>query len=213
VDAVNQATPQSEILVVDDSSPDGTGQLVANLPRVHLLERSGKRGLGRAYVAGFQWALSRGYTHVVQMDADFSHDPGSVPKLLSGLEKFHFVIGSRYIPGGATVGWPPHRKALSHFANLYAKTILGIPIQDYTGGFNAWRREVLESISPETLVSSGYLFLIELKYRAATSGFEHSEIPIVFKEREEGVSKMSKNIISEAAVGVLRLRFGRRPKN
>lgn len=203
------------ILVVDDSSPDGTPEIVNRLKHeyypetLHQLIRPGKSGLGSAYVAGFQWGIQRKYNNFVEMDADFSHNPRYLPAMLTALEKYHVAVGSRYVAGGAIKGWGIYRKVLSRFGSLYAKAVLGVPVNDLTGGFNAWRREVLEAIGLNTILSEGYAFQIELKFKAFQKGFYIGEIPIVFEDRVQGKSKLSKRIVLEAIFRVWQFRFSR----
>lgn len=204
--------PAFEVLVVDDNSPDGTADVVrammARYPgRVHLIVREGKLGLGTAYIAGFRWALARDYTHVLEMDADFSHHPSTLPRLLQASRHADLVIGSRYVAGGRTVNWPAFRKLISRGGSLYARTVLGLPIQDLTGGFKCFRRHVLEAIDLGSISSAGYAFQIELTWRAAKRGFQIVEIPITFAERQHGASKMSGSIFREAMLKVIELRL------
>ncbi|MEX1158099.1 MAG: polyprenol monophosphomannose synthase [Thermomicrobiales bacterium] len=204
-----------EALVVDDGSPDGTAAAVRELAathpgRVHLIEREGKFGLGTAYLNGFAWALARDYTHVIEMDADLSHHPAALRRLLQASRHADLVIGSRYVSGGRTVNWPAHRKLISRGGSIYARLLLNLPVRDLTGGFKCFRRLVLESIDLETVDSTGYAFQIELTYRAAISGFRIAEIPITFAERLRGESKMDSRIVIEAFVRVVRLRLSRR---
>lgn len=201
-----------DVLVVDDGSPDGTADTVRALAavhrgRVHLIEREGKLGLGTAYLTGFRWALARDYTHIVEMDADYSHHPATLPRLLQASRYADLVIGSRYIPGGRTVNWPVLRKLISRGGSLYARSVLNLPVRDLTGGFKCFRRYVLESIDLDSVKSTGYAFQIELTYRAANRGFRIAEIPITFAERQYGVSKMDHSIVFEAVRCVLRLRL------
>ena len=201
-----------EVLVVDDGSPDGTGDIVCELeaadPRVHLLARSHKMGLGTAYIAGFRWALERDYQYVLEMDADFSHDPGHLPQFLRAIEQADLVLGSRYQQGRVTVvNWPISRLILSYSANLYARAVTGLPVWDATGGFKCFRRSVLEAIDFSRVRSNGYAFQIEMSYRAWKRNFRIAEIPIVFVDRTEGTSKMSKSIVREAIWMVWRLRW------
>jgi len=201
-----------EVLVVDDGSPDGTGDLVDGLAsrndRIHLLKRPRKLGLGTAYIAGFRWALERAYDFVFEMDADFSHDPAHLPQFLRGIEDADLVLGSRYRSGKVTVvNWPIERLILSYFANVYARRVTGLPVWDATGGFKCFRRAVLEAIDLDAVRSNGYAFQIEMSYRAWKKGFRIVEIPIVFVDRTEGQSKMSKSIVREAIWMVWRLRF------
>lgn len=204
--------PRLEILVVDDNSPDGTGQaadeIAACEPRVHVLHRSGKLGLGTAYREGFRWALERDYEYVFEMDADFSHDPKHLPQFLAAIEDADLVLGSRYLGGRVTVvNWPMPRLLLSYFANIYARIVTGVHLDDATGGFKCFRRRVLEAIDLAAVHSNGYAFQIEMSTRAARRGFRIKEIPIVFVDRTDGVSKMSKAIVREAVWMVWRLRF------
>ncbi len=193
-----------EILIVDDSSPDGTGAWVTETatrePRLHLLSRPGKSGLGRAYVAGFQWAIDHHYDFVVQMDADFSHNPADVPKLLASIRErgADLAIGSRYAGGIRVINWPLNRLILSVGASYYVKWITGLPVWDPTGGFKCWRRTTLESIELDTVQSNGYGFQVEMTHRVWRHGLRLTEVPIVFADRVEGTSKMSKKIIVEA---------------
>lgn len=209
--------PDFHVLIVDDNSKDGTAHAVREFQttypeRLYLIEREGKLGLGTAYIAGFTWALQRDYTHILEMDADFSHHPAVLPRMLQASRHADLVIGSRYVPGGRTVNWSPIRKIISRGGSLYARTILGLPIRDLTGGFKCFRRSVLESINLDAIESTGYAFQIELTYRAAGLGFSIAEIPIVFAERLHGSSKMSSTIFAEAMIRVLQLRLdGTRP--
>jgi dolichol-phosphate mannosyltransferase len=206
--AVLGATPDSvDILVVDDGSPDGTGQLADAIAkankRVHVLHRAKKMGLGTAYVNGFKWGMERGagdaaYDVFIEMDADFSHDPKYLSRMLELLESKDVVIGSRYVRGGGTVNWGMSRKVISRGGSLYSRMILGAGIRDFTGGFNGWRRNVLEAVDLATLRSDGYSFQIELKFRAFVRGFKIVEFPIIFEDRKVGKSKMNKKIVFEA---------------
>lgn len=212
IDSVLKQDGRLEVLIVDDGSPDGTGQIVAELEavdtRVHLLERAKKMGLGTAYIAGFRWALERDYQYVLEMDADFSHDPGHLPQFLRAIEDADLVIGSRYQQGRVTVvNWPIGRLILSYSANLYARAVTGLPVWDTTAGFKCFRRSVLESIDFSRVRSNGYAFQIEMHYRVWKRGFRIVEIPIVFVDRTEGTSKMSKAIVREAIWMVWRLRW------
>jgi dolichol-phosphate mannosyltransferase len=197
--------------VVDDGSPDGTGDVVDRMgsadERIHALHRSGKQGLGSAYVAGFRWALENGAQSVLQMDADFSHDPRAIPSFMETLNRCHVVIGSRYLTGANVVNWPIRRLILSYTANLYTRMITGMPLKDCTGGFKLFRREALEALDLERIESDGYAFQTEVSYRLWRSGFTFEEIPIVFVDRHSGTSKMSKRIIWEASWMMWRLRF------
>ncbi len=205
------ATPDIEILFVDDNSQDGTKakihDLMAQHPgKVHILQRAGKLGLGTAYVAGFRWAMAQGCDALIEMDADHSHDPKELIVFLDKLKSHDAVIGSRYCVGGATENWSFIRKCISLFGSLYSRTILGLEIRDLTGGFNAWRRETLTSINIDLVRSEGYSFQIELKYRAQLAGKSIIEVPILFSERRAGQSKMSLAIVIEAMLRVWSLR-------
>ena len=211
VEAILASAPQVEILVIDDDSPDGTGRLAdeiaAREPRVHVLHRAAKEGLGRAYLAGFAWALARDYGLVMEMDCDFSHDPKYLPAMLAAAGEADLVLGSRYVPGGGTVNWGLGRRLISRGGSLYARAILGLPIRDLTGGFKCFRREVLEAIDLPSVQCNGYAFQIELTYRAARKGFRVREIPIVFTDRRVGHSKMSRAIVLEGATRVWSIRL------
>jgi dolichol-phosphate mannosyltransferase len=201
-----------EVLVVDDGSPDGTGEIVDGIagsnPKVHAIHRAGKLGLGTAYLAGFKWALEQNYDFVFEMDADFSHDPVHLPQFLEAIRNADLVLGSRYRKGKVTVvNWPMSRLMLSYAANLYARVVTGLPLDDCTGGFKCFRRYVLEAIDLDSVRSNGYAFQIEMSFRAWQNGFRIVEIPIVFVDRTEGESKMSKKIIREAVWMVWRLRW------
>ncbi len=211
VGRLREELPESDILVVDDASPDGTGQLAdrmaASDSRVHVLHRPGKQGLGRAYIDGFRWGLERGYDKLVQMDADLSHDPAAVPGLLAALERADLAIGSRYIPGGAVVDWGWSRRVLSRFGGWYARLWLGLPVRDPTGGFKAWKAGLLRDICFESVEAAGYAFQVETTYRALEIGAVVREVPIVFRERVRGASKMSWAVVREAMVAVPSLRW------
>ncbi|MBN2530565.1 MAG: polyprenol monophosphomannose synthase [Deltaproteobacteria bacterium] len=215
IPAIKKAIPGVHILVIDDNSPDGTAAAVKALARVestvHLLQRAKKLGLGSAYLAGFAWALDREYDYIFEFDADLSHNPEYLPQFLSALERDEadVVIGSRLIPGGGVKNWGIHRRVLSRGGNLYANIILGTGIRDLTGGFNGYKRRVLESIDLEGIQSSGYCFQIELKYKCLKHGFLVHEIPIIFPDRTVGRSKMNLKIFAEAIwqVIALKLRF------
>ncbi len=200
-----------EVLVVDDNSPDGTGDLVeekkANEPRIHLLRRPGKLGLGSAYVAGFRYALAHGAQFVFEMDADFSHDPASIGDFLSNIENADVVLGSRYLHGVTVVHWPLKRLILSYSANVYTRLITGLPVRDATGGFKCFRRRALEAVDLDHVRSDGYAFQIEMSYKIWRKGFRIVEIPITFVDRRAGVSKMNQKIVWEAAWMVWRLRI------
>ncbi|MGE3683003.1 MAG: polyprenol monophosphomannose synthase [Bdellovibrionales bacterium] len=210
VPAVFQATPNVEILVVDDNSPDGTQEEVRRLqgtfPHLHLLARKGKEGLGKAYLAGFAWGLERGYEALVEMDADFSHRPEDLKKLLMALPGADFVMGSRWVRGGRTVNWGFFRKFISRGGSFYARQILRFPVKDWTGGFNAWKASTLVKIGLDSVRSEGYSFQIELKYRALRLGLHGIEVPIIFEDRRVGQSKMSSRIVFEALYRVWGLR-------
>jgi dolichol-phosphate mannosyltransferase len=196
------ANPTAHALVVDDGSPDGTGdiadKLMAEDDRVHVMHREGKSGLGAAYIAGFQWALENGYGVVVEMDADGSHRPEQLPRLLSALENADLVLGSRWIRGGEVQNWPLRRKILSRGGNVYTHLARGIALHDATGGYRAYRRIVLENLDLATIASQGYCFQVDLAWRAIRAGFRVVEVPITFAERERGQSKMSGDIVREA---------------
>lgn len=212
VPQLRRIVPDADVLIVDDASPDGTGaladRLAADDPAIHVLHRTVKDGLGRAYIAGFGWGLERAYDRFVQMDADLSHDPEYLPALLAASQTHDLVLGSRYVPGGGTRNWGLVRRLLSRGGSLYARTILGLPLRDLTGGFKCWRRHVLEDIEPESVHSNGYAFQIEMTYRAVLRGHSVTEVPIVFVDRVDGQSKMSKRIVWEAAGMVWKLRAG-----
>lgn len=202
VPAILAADPRLEVLVIDDGSPDGTGALADALaaadPRVHVLHRTAKEGLGKAYLAGFHWALAKDYTYIFEMDADFSHDPKYLKDFLKAIGEADLVLGSRYKSGVNVVNWPMSRLLLSFFANKYVRWVTGMPLTDATGGFKCFRRGVLEAIDLEKVRSNGYAFQIEMSFRARRKGFRLLEIPIVFVDRIEGQSKMNKRIVREA---------------
>ena len=211
VPLVLEQHPGIEILVIDDASPDGTGrvadELAAAEPRIHVLHRAGKLGLGPAYLAGFKWGLERGYPLLCEMDADLSHSPDMLPTFMEHAREADVVIGSRYLNGRVTVvDWPMSRLLISYFGCWYARTITGLAVADATGGFNCWRAEVLRAIDLNRIASNGYAFQIELKFRAARRGFRLVEVPIVFTERDSGESKMSGKIVREAVWRVWALR-------
>lgn len=205
-------TPGVEILFVDDNSPDGTGDLVEELmrgePRIHCLHRKSKEGLGRAYVAGFKKALELGAERIVQMDCDFSHDPKDLSRLIS--EDADLVIGSRYVPGGATPGWPFKRRLISRCGGIFIRTVTGMPLRDPTGGFKCWKAETLRRIDFETVGSKGYSFQLEMNHRTWKAGCSIREIPIVFTDRTRGQSKITPGIATESIAIALKLRFGRK---
>ncbi len=200
-------------LVVDDNSPDGTGELADRLaaaePRIDVLHRQEKEGLGPAYIAGFRHALAAGAGRIMEMDSDFSHDPADLPRLLAATDEADVAIGSRYVSGGGVENWSKLRQAISRGGSAYARTVLGLPIRDLTGGFKCFRREVLEEIDLEAIASRGYAFQVEMTYRAIELGFSVTEVPIVFRERRAGASKMSRSIVLEAAWMVPKMRWGR----
>jgi dolichol-phosphate mannosyltransferase len=214
-DELERAEPGNwRLLVVDDASPDGTGELAerlaAEINRMEVLHRAGKDGLGKAYLAGYEHAWARGAELVIVMDADFSHDPASLPAMIEAAGESDLVLGSRYVDGGQIADWPPLRRLLSRAGSLYARTILGLKVNDLTSGFRCVRRGVLENIEPPTLRAQGYVFNIELTYRALLAGFTVTEVPICFRDREQGESKMSLPIALEALLLVPRLRWDTR---
>ncbi len=206
------ATPGVEILFVDDNSPDGTGAVIEDLmksePRIHCLHRAKKEGLGRAYVAGFRQAIECGATRIVQMDCDFSHDPKDVSRLVA--EDADLVIGSRYVSGGATPGWPLKRRLISRTGGFFIRTVTGMPLRDPTGGFKCWKAATLEKIDFETVASKGYSFQLEMNHRAWKAGCAIREIPISFTDRVQGYSKITPGIATESIRIALRLRFGKK---
>jgi dolichol-phosphate mannosyltransferase len=207
--AIHAAAPEAHVLFVDDNSPDGTGAVLDGMaaadPRVQVLHRPGKQGLGRAYLAGFAWALARDYAFVFEMDADFSHDPREIPNFLRAAQAADLVIGSRYIGGIRVMNWPLSRLLLSTMAGRYVRAVTGLPLHDPTGGYKCFRRRVLEAIDLNRITSNGYSFQIEMNHTAWRKGFRLVEIPIVFEDRRAGYSKMSKAIAAEAFLMVLRL--------
>jgi dolichol-phosphate mannosyltransferase len=209
------AIPDLRVLIVDDASPDGTGQIAdayaaANRARVQVLHRTGKRGLGLSYIDGMYVALRTDATHICQMDADLSHNPADVPRLLHAAEQADFVIGSRYVAGGRIENWPLHRRMLSAFANRYIRAITRLAIRDCTSGFRCWRREALERLPLASIRSDGYAFIVELAWEASRAGLRCAEVPITFVERREGASKLSSGVIVESAIVPWRL--AARPK-
>lgn len=211
VDGILEQSLGLDILVVDDGSPDGTGQRVKERrqsdSRIHLVERLGKMGLGTAYVAGFKFAIDNGYDIVFEMDADFSHDPADLPRFVEKIRDYDFVLGSRYVNGISVVNWPLRRLLLSYFASLYTRVVTGMPIHDPTGGFKCFRIEVLKAIDLDRIKSGGYSFQIEMNFKAWKRGFRWVEIPIIFVDRRVGRSKMSKAIVREAVFMVWKLRL------
>jgi dolichol-phosphate mannosyltransferase len=203
---LRNAVPEADLLVVDDNSPDGTGDLADKLseadPHIQVLHRTDKAGLGPAYIAGFRWALEHGYDAVVEMDADGSHQPEQLPQLLAALNGADGVIGSRWVPGGKLLNWPRSREVLSRAANVYTRVVLGLTIKDATGGYRAYRASALRAISLDTVESAGYCFQIDLTLRMVQAGLHIVEVPITFVERERGASKMSRAIIAEAFLRV-----------
>jgi len=212
VPAILAEVPQAHVLVVDDDSPDGTGALADGLAeadeRVHVLHRAGKEGLGKAYVAGFQWGLERGYDRIHEMDADFSHPPHHLRDTLRASLDADVVVGSRWVEGGGTENWGLIRRIISRGGSLYARTILGMKVRDMTAGFVCWRPDVLRALPLDELHASGYGFQVELKYRAHQLGYRIAEVPIRFPDRRVGESKMSRRIVAEALVTVVKLRLG-----
>ena len=206
VGQVRTAVPDADLLIVDDNSPDGTGELADKLAakdsHVHVMHRAGKSGLGAAYIAGFKWALDRDYGAIVEMDADGSHQPPDLPKLLAALGQADLVVGSRWIPGGKIVNWPKNREILSRGANIYVRLMLGIKVRDATGGYRAYRASTLRKIALDEVVSQGYCFQVDLTLRTLAAGLKVTEVPITFVEREHGASKMSNAIVREAFVRV-----------
>ena len=212
--ALQHLPADARVLVVDDASPDGTGEIAdrvaAENPRVSVLHRAGKRGLGPAYVAGFRAALAGGAELIAQMDADFSHDPARLPDLIGAVADADLAIGSRYVAGGGVADWGAVRRLVSRGGSRYARTVLGVPVRDLTGGFKVFRREVLQAIDLDSISSLGYAFQVETTYRALRAGFRVVEIPITFHDRRVGQSKMTGEIVLEAALRVPAMRLGRR---
>ncbi len=217
VGAILAQSPDLEVLVVDDNSPDGTGEIADRLAaeprverRVHVLHRSGKQGLGTAYLQGFTWALERGYEYVFEMDADFSHDPSDLLRLRQAVrsDRADLAIGSRWVGDGGTRNWSPIRTSISRGGSFYARMVLGVPVRDLTSGFKCFSRRVLETLDLEGIHSNGYAFQVEVNYRCHKLGFRIAEVPIVFVDRRGGKSKMGAHIVLEAMLVVLRLRFG-----
>ncbi|WP_069816586.1 polyprenol monophosphomannose synthase [Streptomyces sp. TP-A0874] len=202
VGRVRAAVPEAHVLIADDNSPDGTGKLADELAaedeRVRVLHRKGKEGLGAAYLAGFRWGIEHGYDVLVEMDADGSHQPEELPRLLTALGGADLVLGSRWVPGGRVVNWPKYREMLSRGGSTYSRFLLGVPIRDVTGGFRAFRRKTLEGLDMAAVASQGYCFQVDLAWRAVKAGFHVVEVPITFVDREHGSSKMSRDIVAEA---------------
>lgn len=217
IDAIGANLPEAHILIVDDNSPDGTADLVKSImktnKKVHLMQRTGKMGLGTAYCDGFSWALEKGFDVIMEMDADFSHDPKDLPRFIQEIEHNDLVIGSRYSTGVNVINWPLSRLILSYGANVYTQIITGMPIKDATGGFKCFRAETLRKINLSSIVTNGYGFQIEMNYRVWKSGGRIKEIPIIFVDRRSGVSKMNKKIIYEAIFLVWKLRLMFRSMN
>ena len=217
VGAVREHLPDPRgVLIVDDASPDGTGAIADRLAAEHddveVLHRAAKRGLGPAYLAGFHDVLARGAARVVQMDADFSHDPADVPRLVEATRRADVAVGSRYVPGGEILDWGARRKRISRWGSTYARIVLGLRVRDMTAGFKCWRRGALESIDLDSVGSEGYAFQVEMTYRAVRAGLDVVEIPITFRDRRVGESKMTGSIVTEAAFKVPALRFSRRAR-
>ncbi|MBO0780779.1 MAG: polyprenol monophosphomannose synthase [Ktedonobacteraceae bacterium] len=217
LEAIFSQAPKTDLLIVDDNSPDGTGELADQIARedsrVHVIHRSGKLGLGTAYIAGFKYAIDHHYDAAFEMDADFSHDPRFLPDFLKEIEHADLVIGSRYIRGGGTPNWSPLRRFISGGGNIFARVMLGIPVHDCTAGYRCYRREVLENIGLDGVESQGYGFQVEMTYRTLRQGYKIVETPIIFVDRRVGKSKMSRKIVIEAFTYVLRTRFGKKPEN
>lgn len=211
IDKIFSVDSNLHILVIDDNSPDGTAEIVKRIsekdPRVHLIKRPGKLGLGTAYIEGFKYALANGYEAIFEMDADFSHNPEDIPRFLDALEDADLVIGSRYLTGVNVINWPLRRLMLSYFANLYTRIITGMPVRDATGGYKCFRAEALKQIDLDKIKTNGYGFQIEMNFRFWAKGFRVKEIPIVFVDRRNGVSKMNKKIILEAVFLVWKLKL------
>lgn len=202
VERVRAAVPEAHVLVADDNSPDGTGKLADELAaedeQVQVLHRKGKEGLGAAYLAGFRWGIDHGYGTLVEMDADGSHQPEELPRLLTALRGADLVLGSRWVPGGRVVNWPKHREYISRGGSMYSRALLDVPLRDVTGGYRAFRKETLEGLGMDAVASQGYCFQVDLAHRAVRAGYHVVEVPITFVERERGDSKMSNDILAEA---------------
>lgn len=217
IKAVLKESTELEILIVDDNSPDGTAKIVTEMQKenqkIHILQRNGKMGLGSAYVAGFKFAIEQKYDYILEMDADFSHDPDEIPRMLKEIKDNDLVVGSRYLNGINVVNWPLRRLILSYFAAKYVRFITGMPLNDPTGGFKCFRREVLEKIDLDDIISDGYSFQIEMNFRTWCNNFRIKEIPIIFTDRRSGHSKMSKKIVWEAIFTVWKLKFKKLKNN
>lgn len=211
VPEILERDPSIDVLIVDDNSPDGTGELADKMAeknsKIFVMHREKKAGLGTAYKAGFRYAIENGYDYIFEMDADFSHDPKCIPSFLEAIKEADLVLGSRYISGVNVINWPMSRLLLSYYANVYTRLVTGLPVKDATGGFKCFRRKVLESVDLDKVKSEGYSFQIEVSLRAWKKGFKIKEIPIVFEDRREGRSKMSKKIVREAVWMVWKLRL------
>jgi len=211
IERISQLNSEIDILIVDDNSPDGTAEIVKSIQnenkRIHLLERQGKLGLGTAYCSGFQWGLDKGYEIIIQIDADLSHNPKDIIRMLEEIRTFDVIVGSRYINGVNVINWPMRRLLLSYFANLYARLITRVPLRDSTGGYKCFHRKVLESVDLDKINSQGYSFQIEMNFLAWINGFKLKEIPIVFTDRTVGESKMNRGIVIEAVLMVPKLLF------
>ncbi len=211
INSILEKDEELEILTIDDNSPDGTGDIVEKLteehPRLHLIRRERKMGLGSAYITGFKYALGKEYGYIFEMDGDFSHDPRVLPTMLNEIQHNDLVIGSRYVPGGSVLNWPIRRLLLSYIASLYVRTITGMPIKDPTSGFVCYRREVLEALDLNKIMSDGYSFQVEVKYRLWLRKYRFKEVPIIFNDRVSGKSKMSRKIVYEAIWMIWRLKF------
>ena len=211
IDTVFDLYPEISLLIIEDGSPDGTADVVKSKQKqfsnLHIIERSGKLGLGTAYITGFKWALKKHYNYIIEMDCDFSHDPAQVKDLITAAQQNDLVIGSRYIDGIRIINWPFKRLLLSYMASIYTRFITGIPLYDTTGGFKCFTRKALESIDLDRIFSKGYIFQLELNYKVWVNDFKIKEIPIIFYERQDGQSKMGGGIIFEALFAVIRLRI------
>lgn len=211
IEEVFKYCPDINLLIIDDNSPDGTADIVHSMcdKRIYILKRAKKSGLSSAYIEGFKHGINLGYNAFIEMDADFSHKPEYLPVMLDNLKKYDFVIGSRNIKGGGTENWSFFRNLISKAGSLYSKIILWCPVNDLTGGFNGWKKEVLDAIGLDNIISRGYSFQIELKYKAYKKGFKYLEFPIIFPDRKLGVSKMSRDIFFEALKNVIKIRFSK----